>query len=191
MTVSASSQCLEALGKPIDAKRLRDALRTFATGVTVVTSAGDEPPCGMTVNAFTPVSLLPPLVLVCLSAGSSVARAISRNRVFAVNVLSADQEWLSRRFASPARPRGAAAFGDVPHRAGSSGAPILEGAVCWLDCSLDGMHVAGDHLIAIGEVLGFGGDPGREPLVFHAGRYHGARDRERPAPGPSSNTYFA
>jgi flavin reductase len=166
-----------SLGSP-DPARFRDALRTFATGVTIVTSAGDEPACGVTANAFTPVSLVPPLVLVCLSAASSAARTITRNRVFAVNVLSADQEWLSRRFATPTRPRGSAAFGDVPHRPGSMGAPRLDGAVCWLDCRLTGTQTAGDHIIVFGEVLGFESDPSREPLVFHAGRYRVVRDRD-------------
>jgi flavin reductase (DIM6/NTAB) family NADH-FMN oxidoreductase RutF len=156
-------------------------LRTFATGVTIVTSAGDEPPSGVTANAFTSVSLAPPLVLVCLNAASSTCRAIAGNRVFAVNVLSAEQEWLSRRFASPSRPRGWAAFSDVPHREGSSGAPILDGVACWLDCRLAGMHVAGDHIVVIGEVLAFDGDPGREPLVFHAGRYRVVRDADADA----------
>jgi flavin reductase (DIM6/NTAB) family NADH-FMN oxidoreductase RutF len=140
-----------------------------------VTSAGDEP-CGLTVNAFTSVSLAPPLVLVCLAAASSGSRTVVRNRVFAVNVLGADQEWLSRRFASPTRPRGSAAFRDVPHRAESTGAPILEGVACWLDCRLTTIHGTGDHVIAIGEVLAFDADASREPLVFHAGRYRVVRD---------------
>jgi flavin reductase (DIM6/NTAB) family NADH-FMN oxidoreductase RutF len=138
------------------------------------------------------VSLVPPLVLVCLSAASSAARTIARNRVFAVNVLSADQEWLSRRFASPTRPRGSTAFRDVPHQPGSMGAPRLDGAVCWLDCRLTGTQIAGDHIIVIGEVLGFESDPSREPLVFHAGRYRVVRDPDLRAlsadPAPSHFT---
>lgn len=169
-----------------DSKMFRGALRTLATGVTVVTSAGDEWPCGVTANAFTPVSLVPPLVLVCLSTTSSSAQTITRNRVFAINVLSADQEWLARRFASPTRPRGLAAFRDLPHRTGSTGAPILDGVACWLDCRLTAMHVAGDHNIAIGEVVGFDGDQSREPLVFHAGRYRVVRDHDCRAPGRRS-----
>jgi flavin reductase (DIM6/NTAB) family NADH-FMN oxidoreductase RutF len=179
-----------------DSERFRRALRTFPTGVTVVTSAGEEPPCGVTANAFTSVSLVPPLVLVCLSAASATARTIARNRVFAVNVLGADQEWLSRRFASPSRPRGDAAFRDGPHRIGLTGAPILDGVAGWLDCRLDGMHVAGDHVIAVGDVLCFEGHPSREPLVFHAGRYRvvcdaaGHSDRRVPSaePHPASTS---
>ncbi|MGH2941235.1 MAG: flavin reductase family protein [Solirubrobacteraceae bacterium] len=166
----------------LDAGTFRAAMRSFATGVTVVTSAGDGASCGVTVNAFTSVSLVPPLVLVCLSAASSGARTIARNGVFAINVLSVDQDRLSRRFASPTRPRGLATFDDVPHRPGSTGAPILEGVACWLDCRVDVMHVAGDHVITIGEVLQIGGDPGREPLLFHAGRYRAVRDHDREAP---------
>jgi len=156
----------------------RQALRAFSTGVTVVTSSGDGEACGVTVNAFTSVSLNPQLILVCLSTASSVARVIERHGVFAVNVLSSDQEWIARRFASPSRPRGPASFDGVAHRLGSTRAPILAGAACWLDCRLDDLHLAGDHLIAIGEVLDFDDDPHREPLVFHAGRYRLVRDRE-------------
>lgn len=188
MQSSASVRCLPPPLGSSDSERFRGALRTFATGVTLVTSAGDEPPCGVTANAFTSVSLVPPLVLVCLSEASSAARTITRNRVFAVNVLGADQEWLSRRFASPTRPRGFAAFCDVPHRAGLTGAPILEDVACWLDCRLDGMHVAGDHSIAIGEVVDFDGDPSVEPLVFHAGRYRVVHDRDCSVPSTTASS---
>src|SRR4051794_3030087 len=71
------------------------------------------------------------------------------------------------------RPHAGAAFSDVPHRATVTGAPILHGAATWLDRRLVDLHVAGDHRIAVGEVL----DLGREPLVVHAGRYRAGRDR--------------
>lgn len=178
MQVNASTRCHEPPSATSHSEGLRAALRAFTTGVTVVTSAGDEPPCGVTANSFASVSLVPPLVLVCLGAASSAARTIARNGVFAVSVLSADQEPLARRFASPARPRGCAAFRGVPHRAESTGAPVLDGVACWLDCRLGGMHAGGDHVIVIGEVVGFDCDPCREPLVFHGGRYRVVRDRD-------------
>jgi flavin reductase len=183
---ATSARCDRSPAAPADAQELRRALRRFATGVTVVTSAGDEPAYGVTANAFTAVSLAPPLVLVCLNAASSGTATIARNGVFAVNVLSCEQEWVSRRFAAPTRPRGLAAFVDVPHRSASTGSPILEDVACWLDCRLQDMHVAGDHVIAIGEVVGLDGDPSREPLVFHAGRYRTVRDRDRGAPSATS-----
>jgi 3-hydroxy-9,10-secoandrosta-1,3,5(10)-triene-9,17-dione monooxygenase reductase component len=173
------------LAEPTDShrsERFRGALRSFATGVTVVTSAGPDGPCGVTVNAFTPVSLSPPLVLVCLNAESSAGRAIERDGVFAVNILSGEQESLSRRFASPTRPRGQAAFHGVAHRSGSTGAPLLDGVACWLDCRVSEFHRAGDHVVVIGQVCDFASDPGREPLVFHAGRYRVAQDRDQGVP---------
>src|SRR4051794_29234834 len=177
MHIGHPVRCPDGGSDSSDTQRLRAALRAFATGVTVITSAGDAGVCGVTANAFTSVSLAPPLVLVCLSAGTSV-RTVAANGVFAVNVLCAEQEWLSRHFASPLRPRGRAAFRGVPHRAAATGAPILDGAGGWLDCRLSALHVAGDHHIAVGEVLDLDSDPSREPLVFHAGRYRALRDRD-------------
>ena len=164
------------LHEHVDAAAFRAAMRNFTTGVTVVTTAGEGHPSGMTANAFATVSLAPPLVLVCLTATSSTLREIARNGLFAVNVLSAGQEALSRRFASPARARGHAAFADIPHRAAVTGAPIIDGAACWLDCRVTDLHLAGDHVIAIGEVLAVEGEAARDPLVFHAGRYRAVCD---------------
>jgi 3-hydroxy-9,10-secoandrosta-1,3,5(10)-triene-9,17-dione monooxygenase reductase component len=177
MAAAHSLRVLEAA--PADAERpaLRTALGEFPTGVTVVTSAGGAGSCGVTVNSFTSLSLDPPLVMVCLSARSSSAFAIARNRVFAVNVLSAHQEALGRRFASGGRPRGRAAFTGVPYRIEATGSPILDGVACWLDCRLEAVHAGGDHVIAIGLVLEFGSAGAGEPLVFHAGRYCGLAAR--------------
>jgi flavin reductase (DIM6/NTAB) family NADH-FMN oxidoreductase RutF len=104
-------------------------------------------------------------------ARSEGAEHIQRNQCFAVNILHAEQEPLSRYFASRDRPRGRDAFASVPHRIAASGSPILEGAVGYLDCNLHTSHEAGDHEIFIGEVLELGFDPDGPPLVFHAGRY--------------------
>src|SRR5438270_9995423 len=76
----------------ISHRELRDALGAFATGVTVVTSQGTEHPYGMTANAFTSVSLDPPLVLICVLNGTEGSISIRRNEVFTVNVLSQEQE---------------------------------------------------------------------------------------------------
>jgi flavin reductase (DIM6/NTAB) family NADH-FMN oxidoreductase RutF len=156
----------------------RAASRSFATGVTIVTTAGHQGPSAATANAFTTLSLTPPLVLVCLGSGSATLRAIERNGLFAVNVLSAEQEWLARRFASRSRARGPASLRDVPHRAGPTGAPLLDGTACWIDCRLAAAHPAGDHVIAIGRVAGLGETPDVDPLVFHAGRYRAVSDRD-------------
>jgi flavin reductase (DIM6/NTAB) family NADH-FMN oxidoreductase RutF len=152
-------------------KEFRAAVGTFATGVTVVTTRGEEHAYGMTANAFSSVSLDPPLILVCVMTPSEGGDHIRRNGCFAVNILHSDQEPLSRYFASRDRPRGRDAFREVPHRIGVSGSPLLEGAAGYLDCRLNAEHLAGDHLIFIGEVLDLGFDPEASPLVFHGGQY--------------------
>ncbi len=152
-------------------KDFRSAVGAFATGVTVVTTRGEEHAYGMTANAFSSVSLDPPLVLVCVISPSEGSEHIKRNGCFAVNVLHADQEPLSRYFASRERPRGRDAFREVPHRIAASGSPVLDGALGYLDCRLHTSHSAGDHEIFIGEVLELGSNPDGEPLVFHGGRY--------------------
>jgi flavin reductase (DIM6/NTAB) family NADH-FMN oxidoreductase RutF len=91
--------------------------------------------------------------------------------VFAVNILSAEQGALSQYFASKDRPRDAAAFGEVAHRTGGSGAPLLDGALAYLDCRLATSHDAGDHTIFIGEVLGLGKLAEEVPLLFYQGKY--------------------
>src|SRR5512132_1689779 len=86
------------------AAELRGVLGAFATGVTVITTRGPDHLYGMTANAFSSVSLDPPLVLICVISGTEGQRVISANGVFAVNVLCAEQEALSRYFAARDRP---------------------------------------------------------------------------------------
>jgi flavin reductase len=154
----------------------RGTLGAFATGVTIVTTRGEQHPYGMTANAFSSVSLDPPLVLVCVKAFSEGAEEIIENGVFAVNILAAEQEPLSRYFASKERPRGRDAFGEIAHRAAASGSPILDGAVGYLDCALHASHEVGDHVIFIGEVLALDYSHEVAPLVFHAGGYRFLKD---------------
>jgi flavin reductase (DIM6/NTAB) family NADH-FMN oxidoreductase RutF len=149
----------------------RNALGAFATGVTVITTQGVEHPFGMTANAFSSVSLDPPLILICVISGTHGAEAIERNGVFAVNILGDDHEPISRYFSAKDRPRGPDAFSEIPHFLGATGSPILEGAAGYLDCRLHAAHEAGDHLVFIGEVVALGHNPEAKPLLFHGGRY--------------------
>jgi len=159
-----------------NAADFRSALGTFATGITVITTRGEDHLFGMTANAFSSVSLDPPLVLVCVISGTIGAESIERNGIFAVNMLGSDQEPISRYFASKDRPRGLEAFDEIPHTMAATGSPILEGAAGFLDCRLHATHEAGDHVIFIGEVLALGSDPEVQPILFHAGRYRFAVD---------------
>jgi flavin reductase (DIM6/NTAB) family NADH-FMN oxidoreductase RutF len=101
---------------------------------------------------------------------------IERNRMFAVNILGAHQEPISRYFASKDRPRGLEAFDEIPHATAVTGCPIIEGAAGYLDCRLHAAHEAGDHIVFIGEVLAISNDASVEPLVFHGGRYRVVSD---------------
>jgi flavin reductase (DIM6/NTAB) family NADH-FMN oxidoreductase RutF len=149
----------------------RSALGAFATGVTVITSKGDEHAYGMTANAFSSVSLDPPMALVCVMSGTIGAETIEHNRTFAINILGSHQEPISRYFSTRDRPRGPEAFSEIPHSAAVTGCPILEGAAGYLDCRLAAAHEAGDHVIFIGEVMALGVDPEVPPLLFHHGQY--------------------
>jgi flavin reductase len=153
------------------AKEFRSALGAFATGVTVITSQSGDRSYGMTANAFTSLSLDPPLVLICVKGDTEGSQIIHENGVFAVNVLSADQEPISRYFSSKERPRGREAFREISHRSGTSGSPILDGVAAYIDCRVSAQHAAGDHVIFIGEVQALGVDPAVAPLLFHNGKY--------------------
>lgn len=125
----------------------------------------------MTANAFSSVSLEPPLVLVCVMDGTEGSASIKSNGVFAVNVLGAEQEDLSRYFASRDRPRGWETFEGVAHRRLETGSPVIDGSVAYFDCRLVAAHPAGDHIVFIGEVLALGAADEAPPLLFHHGRY--------------------
>ena len=152
-------------------QEFRQVAGCFATGVTVVTSRQGEHGYGMTANSFTSVSLDPPLVLVCVIAGTEGSDIIEANGNFAVNILAHDQEPISRYFASKDRPRGADAFRDISHELGVTGCPILDGAAGHFDCRLVATHEAGDHVIYIGEVQALDVAPDAMPLLFHSGKY--------------------
>jgi flavin reductase len=162
--------------RAFNSSEFRSTVGAFATGVTVITTHGEADMYGMTANAFSSVSLDPPLVLVCVISGTTGAETIERNGAFAVNVLGAHQEAISRFFASRDRPRGHAAFSDFPYFTAVTGSPIIERAVAYLDCRVAARHEAGDHDVFIGEVVALGAEPGLPPLVFHGGGYAALRD---------------
>lgn len=144
----------------------RKVMGWFATGVTVVTTRVGNRPYGLTANAVTSVSLNPPLILVCVDHQADSFAPLSESGAFAVNILSEQQEELSRRFAQT----GIDKFSDLPYRQGTTGSPILEGVLGFLECRVVKSYVAGDHTIFIGEVQALG-DSGGRPLLFFGGQY--------------------
>ena len=156
---------------PADTFRLRSVLGQFATGVTVV-AAGSKTPCGMTANSFTSVSLDPPLILICVTRGSELCKAMLSEGCFAVSVLATHQEDLARYFANHARPRGAAEFANVRWSPGpGTGAPVLEGALAWFDCAVATSYDGGDHKIFLGSVLASESEPDQDALLFFRGKF--------------------
>ena len=153
-----------------DVDRFRMAMGSFATGVTVVTSTLDGEPYGMTVNAFTSVSLEPPLILVCLRRGGRLGSIMVRARAFAVSVLREDQAHLARYFANPSRHSGPRSFGHVHHERSPLGNPLLRDGIAHVDCALHRMLDGGDHVICLGEVRGLGIYSGH-PLTFFRGKF--------------------
>ncbi|GHJ40941.1 flavin reductase family protein [Streptomyces sp. TS71-3] len=150
---------------------LREVMSRFATGVVVVT-VGGEHVHGMTANAFTSVSLDPPLVLCCVAHSAVMHGALSASARFAVSVMAADQERVARHFADKKRPLGAAQFTSVDWRPGPlSGAPLISGALGWLECELTQSHDSGDHTIFIGSVLEAGRGDDAPGLLFHNGAF--------------------
>lgn len=152
----------------MDRRAFRDTLGKFPTGVAVVTASGPDGPAGLTTNAFSSLSLDPPLVLVCFDRGSRTLDVVRETKRFAVNVLRTGQEDLARLFAGKVpHPE---KFAAVTHTA-AHGVPVLDGALAWLVCDLQALHPGGDHEIGVGAVTALGDDPGGEPLVFHHGRF--------------------
>jgi flavin reductase len=155
----------------VDAAAFRAVLGRFATGVGVMTTVRDGVPHAMTVNAFTSVSLEPPLVLVCVERATVMAVEVTKAEAFAITFLGADAAALSARFSDPTRPTGHEQFDAVATRPEVSGAPVLEGGLGWLDCRLWATYDGGDHLIVVGEVVALDVGPEDEPLLYYRSGY--------------------
>ncbi|MGO9607508.1 MAG: flavin reductase family protein [Candidatus Binataceae bacterium] len=152
---------------PIEKNELRRVMGHFATGVTVITTFRKSGEIhGLTANAFTSVSLVPPLLLICVDKKAESYACFDETKVFTVNILASDQEDLSRRFAVS----GGQKFEGVSYRTGANGAPILAGTVGYIECKVTAAHDGGDHTIYVGEI-----DQAEardtKPLLFFRGGY--------------------
>jgi flavin reductase (DIM6/NTAB) family NADH-FMN oxidoreductase RutF len=149
----------------VSAEEFRTALSRFASGVTVVTVGSDGTLHGMTASSFASVSLEPPRVLVCLDKSSRTRALLSDT--FAVNILNAEQEDVARAFAHA----GDKPFGSLSHELGASGAPLIHGALAWIECATSSIVDGGDHDIVIGDVTDCSSVEG-SPVVYFARDYH-------------------
>jgi flavin reductase (DIM6/NTAB) family NADH-FMN oxidoreductase RutF len=151
----------------IDGDLFKRVLGSFASGVTIVTMQdGSGERRGMTVSAFSSVSLDPPLVLICIDRKADSLPGLQETGRFAVNILGEGQDELSRRFAAKDVDR----FAGVRLRPGATGLPLLEGALGVLECRVVHQHPAGDHIIFVGEVEAAAVEPAA-PLLHFRGRY--------------------
>ena len=148
-----------------DPSEQRRIMGCFATGVTVVTT-NSEPMTGLTANSVTSLSLEPPLVLFAVDKNASSHKAFQETRCFAMNILSAEQQAISNRFATP----GPKDFSDLDIRTAETGAPIIAGGLGWVDCKLTEILPGGDHDIFIGEIVA-GELRSGNPLLYFAGKY--------------------
>ena len=154
---------------PVDPQTFRKTLGCWASGVTIVTSQLGGERMGMTVSAFSSVSLSPPLVLVCADKGSNTNALIQKSRAFTINVLSAEQSELSNLFAD--KKREAVRFDGLDCKLGATGCPRLPGALSALDCHVRDEIDAGDHIVYIALVEAAEFESTREPLVYFRGAY--------------------
>jgi flavin reductase (DIM6/NTAB) family NADH-FMN oxidoreductase RutF len=151
----------------LDASLYRRTCALFATGITVITTVDSNGhPHGMTVNSFSSVSLDPPLILVCIDLKNAILGHFLTSAWFAVNILSDDQEDVSRRFSSAAERR----FQGMDWKPGDSGVPLISGSLALMECELTKTFEAGDHAVLIGEVRRASYREGN-PLVYFGSAY--------------------
>jgi flavin reductase (DIM6/NTAB) family NADH-FMN oxidoreductase RutF len=156
-----------ASGRGFDAAHFRQALSQFATGVTVITTRlADGSFRGLTASSFNSVSLEPPLVLWSLGSGANSLPIFSGNSHYVINILSAGQQELARRFSR----RSDNPFGDIEYELSRTGQPILKGAAAWFECHNRSRYPEGDHVIFVGEVEDCAVHP-QAALLFHHGQF--------------------
>lgn len=153
----------------VDSMTYRQVVGNFATGVAVVTAGHPNDCYAVTVNSFTSVSLDPMLLLVCLTTASRTRAEIMESKAFNINVLSDQQEHISRFFAKPQDDSGW--FAEFNCRDGELGAPIIPDCLAHIECHLVETHEAGDHTILVAEVRHAYIAQEDRPLLFFRGKY--------------------
>lgn len=152
----------------VDPKAFRDTLSYFASGVCVVTAVADSGvPVGVTISAFSSLSLDPPLVLFCLGNNTTNLETFTNGGGFAVNILAEDQGEISENFASQNDNK----FASIQCSGSESGHPLLVGCLASLECSLVATHDGGDHVIVVGKVDHVQNAKGSKPLLRYRGNY--------------------
>ncbi|MGI9035707.1 MAG: flavin reductase family protein [Pyrinomonadaceae bacterium] len=156
----------------ISKDEFRHALARFASGVTVVTTRDKSGRLhGITVSAFSSVSLEPPLILVCIEKIAGSHTAFEQSEFFNVNILDETQQHFSDRFASHLPNK----FDGIEYFETDKGLPFLTDALAHLECRLSYAHAGGDHTIFVGEILAATARDGK-PLIYFHGNYRKLKD---------------
>ncbi|GAA4384614.1 3-hydroxy-9,10-secoandrosta-1,3,5(10)-triene-9,17-dione monooxygenase reductase subunit [Tsukamurella soli] len=160
-----------------DSRAFRNVMGQFCTGVTIVATVDAEGrPRGFACQSFAALSLEPPLVLFCPSKTSRTWGFVEQSKMFAVSVLEQSQESVSAAFGRTVDDK----FDGLDWTPSPLGNPTIDGALVWIDCSLESVIDGGDHWIAVGRVEGLGEvDPATvegsqaagKPLLFYRGGY--------------------
>jgi len=166
----------------VESTTFRRTLGHFFTGATVVFAMDGGRPIGSACQSFAALSLDPPLVLFCPGRTSRTWPLIERAGAFCVNVLSHRQRDVSTVFGTA----GADKFADIAWNSAPSGAPVLNGALAWIDCAVEAVHEAGDHYVVIGRVTTLGATQDERPLLFYRGAYS-VTEQAEPTPGILDN----
>lgn len=151
---------------PANPEELRQAMRLWTTGVTIVSAQHNNRRHGMTVSSFTSLSLDPPLVLVSLEQVTKTHRLVQQAGYFGVTILDESQQQISDRFAGRITEY-SDRFSDLETFTMVSGTPLLVGGLAWLDCRVVVTYQAGNHTVFIGEVLAVKSEATGQPLLYY------------------------
>ncbi|MBI3859418.1 MAG: flavin reductase family protein [Thaumarchaeota archaeon] len=159
---------------------LKEAMRVFPQGVTVVTASTPDGPRGITVSSFASISLIPPLVMVSLAKSSVLHDVFIGSKAFAVNFLADDQKSVSDRFAGRVEMKDR--FQGMKYNSGETGSPLIDGVRAVIECSNWKVIEGGDHSMIIGEVVAAKTMGRKRPLVYYTQQYTTTEMPDYPAP---------
>ncbi|GAB6053781.1 flavin reductase family protein [Magnetospira thiophila] len=152
----------------MDPRTFRNTLGHFATGITVVTAkTANGTPVGVTVNAFSSLSLDPPLVLICLADKTADLETFLAGGPFNISILRDDQAEISTLFAKRDRDK----FETTSWTEAPNGVPVIDGCLAHLQCRMVSHQSGGDHVIVIGQVEETSYDPAGQPLLYFRAGY--------------------
>jgi flavin reductase (DIM6/NTAB) family NADH-FMN oxidoreductase RutF len=149
----------------VDAQLFKDVMARIPSAVAVITMTSDAGHRGVTVSAFSSLSLDPPLVLACIDVNNQSHDILAHSEAYTINVLSRGQTFLAEQFAGQT-PLADPGFVRVAHSLGSRGIPRINDCVVWIECRPWARYSGGDHTIFVSEIERLGLGEHDDPLVY-------------------------